>query len=344
MLPTLLAVLGMHWLAGCDSNSMLPPPPPELTTIPTTATSTPPARTVEMILRPGTTPDRTLWESVGRQEAGKRLALFSLAQPKPGSPASAQADLIRQAVKRGISSLVVEPVDDPEVAAALNEAVASGVPVVLMEYPVKAKDPARPLHRIRRAPFGKAVEPLAAAILKDLKAVGASESHALVTFNASTGPEGKADVDQICEALRKIGIARVDVVEFPSRYEEARKVLTAAVEKDPKVTVIVASEAEGVTGMLGTYDDTKSQRTLALGGLMTVDALANPAAMTNCAGVLDRNVPSMSREAVRRALELAGGGLVPEEIEIPLHFHPRSISASSSLVLDRPGTPVPPPR
>jgi ABC-type sugar transport system substrate-binding protein len=321
-------------LAGCDGGSFVPPPPPELSSIPTTAGAVPPAKTIDMILVGAESPDRATWITAGRQEAGRVKAIFNVNRPMPGDPPAAQADLIRESVKRGASALIVEAADAPEVNEALNDVRAQGTPVLLIGRPVPSKDPSRPFPRVVRAPYDKVADGLVGAVMSDARSLGLKEPHALVTLNTGCGPEAKTEAELIEAALKKAGVAQVEIVPFNGDPEIGRNALNARIESDPKAQIIIGQEDQGVSALLKIYEDTKAKHVLSLGGLMTVDQLSNPAGMTNCAGIVDRNVPSFAREAVRRAQALAQGDPVPDEVVVPLPFHPRSAARTPTLKVE----------
>ena len=151
-------------IAGCGSDAFAPPPPPELNAVPTLTAPTAVALSVEMIVCGPGSPERLLWETAARQEAGRLKVILRITRLQAGDPPSAEAEQVRSAVGRKASVLMVEPLDDPVVAAALNDARAGGTPVVTLIRKVPSRDPGRPLASVTFTPYEETARKFLAAL------------------------------------------------------------------------------------------------------------------------------------------------------------------------------------
>src|SRR5262249_3253854 len=104
---------GMFLLvAGCDPAGASRAPATAVvkgTSAPTTLPSVQPPKATQLVMIvPGESNDTTrAWVQVVREQAGKRTVFLDVRQPAPGDPPSKEAELIREAPKRGASALIV---------------------------------------------------------------------------------------------------------------------------------------------------------------------------------------------------------------------------------------------
>lgn len=337
-----LSVLGLSILGGCDSGSFVPPPTPGLESIGQT-TAAPATLTLAMILDPRDTPERVTWVAAARQEAGLARAGLIVDRPKPGEPASAQAALIRKAAgPGGASALIVEPMDDPAVSEALRDARAAGTPVVVLGRKLASRDPAAPFASVAHPPASETAGALVTALMADAKGSGASPGgHALIPLNTGSGPGTEEMAAALAEALKAAGVTKVESAPFKGDYEAAFKALSARLEADREVAFLLAPEDQGLAGALKAYDAVKASRPLGMVGLTTVDRTVNPSFLTNCAAIADRNVSSLSRQAVLLALRLARRESTAGDVVVPQPLYGRNVAQGAVFQQSKP-TPPPP--
>ena len=93
---------------------------------------------VELILSQPPKVDRLCLIQFLRRDCGIKKCGFRAMNPESQTPMSAaeMAQAIRKASDRMTGSLIVEPLDDPEVRKALIEAGSKGLPIVLLDTPL----------------------------------------------------------------------------------------------------------------------------------------------------------------------------------------------------------------
>jgi ABC-type sugar transport system substrate-binding protein len=320
----LVGVLGA--LAGCDSGSFAPPPPPELASL-SDPRATPAAVAVELILAPGEDPDRDLWVQAARIEAGKTKAILTVSRPDPGATSSWQADRIRSAPGRGGAVLLVESVDNPDVAAALNEARDEGVKVVLVGHDVAARDPSKPFQRVTFGTLDVPARKLVEAVRKEARSTGLPENgHALIALPEKAGSLSRAFAAQFESKLKALGTESVTVVPIKdeSHLEANGKAIKARVEADPAVTMVLTVEHPGLSAALGAHEQLKAKREFSIAGAVSFEALSSRLdLLVRCAGLIDRRLSTLGREAIRTAVRVARGEKVEPVVIIPVEFEAR---------------------
>ena len=308
--------LGASVVPGC---SFTPEPPPELNSI--NDPQKVPTVTVELILAGDEIDDRVSWEQAARLEASNAKVIFSVARKTNAEPASKVADLIREAVKRGIRALVVEPVDGPEFVEAVNDARDQGVGVVVLDKTIPGRDASKTYPTVHYTPFEEPAGQLVESAKKRAEADGlAADGTALVLVNPKYGPDTEVRVAALIKALEKAGVPKVERFEFPGDHATATKAVTDKLEADPKITLVVCHEENGFVGAVAARMGLKGKRKFEVIGTASSDRIMNPNVLSACPGMVERNVPTLSRQAVKVAVALARGETVPSESIILLPF------------------------
>jgi ABC-type sugar transport system substrate-binding protein len=332
-----LVLSALLFVAGCGPDAFAPPPSPELSQIPSSATA-PPALSVELILAdPGGMWRSALQEGV-RGEAAKAKVLFNASVAgAPGKP-SRQSELVRDAAGRGISAMLVEPGDDPDLAAALAEARGKGAAVVLLWKPltgtVAGEGSAQRPPVVRFGPFENVARLLAGAVVEDVKA---SKLPADGRFLIAEGVPGAPDARELTAAVTKaLGAAGVkEVKTLPITVTKDTDVQATfataahAIDADPKVTAVIGIDEEGTNAALGSLEKVKPGRKYAMGAVASLDRELTPAAKFSFAALADRNYSRLARKAIELAAAQARGEAVAAETKVPLDYHPRSKAATT---------------
>ena len=181
-----------------------------------------------------------MWEQTARTESGRARVIFSVSRPEPNDPPARQAALIREAVGRGAAALLVDPVDDPEVVAALNEVRDKGTPVVLLDPRIHDRDPARPLPRVTFVPIDEPARTLVEAALDDLRKLKLpADGHALIVVKIGAGPRATETAEGLTRALTSAGFTGVEVVPVVDNFQDAARPLVERLTADPKVTTML---------------------------------------------------------------------------------------------------------
>lgn len=313
---------------GCDTNPVLPPPPPELAALADPKSLTP-VSSVAMILAPGTSVDRESWVRSARREAGQAKVLFSATRPALSDPADRQAVLIRAAARNGVSALLVEPVDAPGVAKALNDVRDAGTPVVLIGRRVASRDPARPFPLLVFEPFDGPARTLVGAVRAQNQGAGLpDDGHALIAFRAGSDPDAEAMAHRLEAALREGGVRDVAIVRLGEGDDQgkgqAQALLKARIEAEPKVTMVLAIENGVVNAALDAHDALRATREFSVAGTLSSDLGVSDALLSACAGLVIRDHHEFGRRAFQRALAVARGETVSATEEVPTPFQGRA--------------------
>ena len=321
--------IGLGSLAGCGNEAFVPPPSPELSAIPD-ASAVKKSTSVVMIFPQGKNDDRDTFAQAARQEAGKARISLTVDQVTAEGGPSSQAGLIRSAASRGASVLLVEPVDLPEVADALNAVRERGTPVLLLQENVtgKGSGPVKPFKRLAFVPFADPARELVKAAIQDTKRSALpADGHVLLLGDNRNGPLAQALATAIRTALSEAGIKSVTDLTLEGVTEKDKPEVLSKINADPKVTIVLASDAQSLATALSCLDAIKTNRALTVGGCQSIDKQVNVAAIMGTVGILDRNIPTFGRQALHLAVKLAKGESIPDLTEVPLPF----ISSTGAL-------------
>ena len=312
-------------MLAAPSCSFTPEPPPELSAISDTQNIA--TITVELILAGDVVDDRLSWEQAARLEASNAKAIFTVARITNADPASKMAELIRDAMKRGISALVVEPVEGSEFVEAVNDARDQGVAVVVLDKAVPGRDPSKTYPTVIYTAFEEPARRLIEGVIKRAQADGLpSDGSALVLVSPKYGPDTESRVATLIKTLEKAGIAKVERLEFEGNFEVADKVLTAKLESDPKITLVICHEEQGISGAVASRQALKSKRKFEVAGTSSVDRVLSATVLSASSGIVDRNVPNLARQALKIAVGMAKGEKVPAETLLPLPYIELTVS------------------
>jgi ABC-type sugar transport system substrate-binding protein len=333
-----LAAIVLSTVGGCDANSFVPPVPPPSGL---SDRSTPgPVRSFALILLPEPTDEEGAWEQAMRLEAGLAKVVLSVIRPQAGASPARQAEQIRNAASRGFSTLLVEPMDGPEVVAAVNEVRDKGTPVVLLGRQLSSGDTAKSLTAVVFSPAQGHAQKLAETMVREARDVGLpADGHGLIVRKARVGRgyDGLAEIFESC--LKSAGVPSVEVVTYDGDTEVGRRAIMERVVADPRIMYLLSVENEGLASAIEVHDALKSKRTFSLGGCTGNEQVLNGPTIVVCAGLIERNEHKFGQMAFLHALRIAEGRRVPDLLEIPLTFHSRhtkTVASGSTPVGQRP--------
>ncbi len=346
------AVLVAFFLAGisgCDSDSgsFVPPPPrPESgTTIgsgkaPTdgiaSRTGTAGAEShrprgsapvVELILaRPADT-DRQYLIIALRRELGLIRSVFRIEEPEPGQGASPArlAGAIRSAVGRGVSGLLVEPLDDPAVADALYEAAGRGIAVLLLDRGVPPRE-GRSLPRIEYQAIVDVGGQIAADCLEADRSYHRTRPGRAIILHHRVED---AYVDRCLAALRdplKAAGKPIQILEFEGGAEKATEVLRRALEADPKMDILLADDVYGLAGARTIYQEwaREARPEFVFAGFAPYDN-RSPELLSHVQAFGNRSVEKYATRAAKAIQSLLDGKKVDDVVGVPMTFHRKNI-------------------
>ncbi len=194
-------------IAGCNGGSFVPPPAPELTALSDSSSQN--ALSVAVILSPEISAESSEWETTVRKEAGRAKVVLSIDRPAPNDPPARQAEMIREVARQRTDALLVDPMDDPEVVAAVHDARAKGKVVVLLDSRLPDRDPAAPLSRVTFVPLAEPGRRFADGLLADIRKAGLpADGHALIVTATDAGREARESAEGLGEALKSAGFTR----------------------------------------------------------------------------------------------------------------------------------------
>jgi ABC-type sugar transport system substrate-binding protein len=314
-----LAVL----LTGCEPASFTPPPDSsDLTLSLPAASSSTTDRTggIVLILPHGDSPRLRLLEKEARTEAGNAHVLLEVKRPGRADPESRQAELIREA-SHSASALIVVAEDSPTVAKALSEVRDRGLPVVLLGRAVAVEG--KPLHHVAMTPYAESARLLATTLAEHAKSAGFSpEAPALILINGETDDETEPRALAIEAALKEAGIPHVERVKFGLGVDQplvadAQKSLKEVANREPPVALIVADDDMGLNGAIHSRTDLGTPKgEYLLAGYAIDPRQVRLVNMEECSAVVDMNIKGMAHQAVKSAIRLNKGEILPDEIVV----------------------------
>ena len=317
-LAALLIAVAPLVMGGCgDGNPFVPPPPPELSALADSKSVPSATPSISLILAPELSIQRDEWVQAARMEAARSRVYFTVLRQLPTDSSKRQADLIRSALQSDI--VIVESVDDPEVGEAIREVRGKGQKVLLAGRPVAIPGQAGPIPAVAFAPFEESARRLVAAAFKEAKESGLpADGHVLILIKEGSGADRL--VEPLEAAAKAAGGREVAVFRFKGEYTESLKMIQDRIEADPKVTILLTVDQEGLTGAVAATGALKGTRSFSLAAVASLDQALADSFYTQCAGVVNRNLGLFGREVTQQALRLARGEKVPDLVEIPLSF------------------------
>jgi ABC-type sugar transport system substrate-binding protein len=290
----------------------MPPPPPELAR----PTSEPAVKVVEMIMPSERTPDREALVQLVRVLASREKTSFRLSAPEPNEPPRRQADLIRKAAERGASVLIVDPARDAEVRKALDEVRSKGVPSVLLA-PLDPES-GKPFPVVGAAPYADSAGKLVDAALEDAKAAETpAERTAVVLTIRQPDADAQNCAAALEAALKKADVPHSEPLTYDGSVQGAKTALSERLESDPKLSIVLVGEENGLFGVWEVRDTLQGKRPIIVAGYVPANPLMNEVTYSQSAALAIRDLPRIARELFQAALRLASGDAVPDRTAVP---------------------------
>jgi ABC-type sugar transport system substrate-binding protein len=306
--------LTLLFVAGCGGESA-GPARPRSTPGATTASKLP---HVMLILPTTSGEDLSIMRQVLQDPASGagRDYIYREGIVRQGMPAAQQAEVIREAMDKKVSALLVVAADPDSVAPALLEARERGLPVVVVGHEVPADgepfptltfaSPEEPARRVLAALSKRDTEPppteMKAAIVEDSIEEWQTQdlAHALEVAAAEAG----------------VPIARV--IPYENRVVAAREAILKALAEDPSIVLILFQDRAGAeaAALVAAEPGPGRDRGIRVGGFVpdldpeTRDKLGNRAV------VINRNVTEAAKRAIQMALQRLEGEEIPDRIVI----------------------------
>ena len=343
-IPFIAAGILVPWLiVGCDAGSFTPPRPSELpggspaATTPRDGSATPVPEHERRRKGFGTTredrridplpcPDRRQGGPGASPPQGVRQGEGLAANDQAGGGENPQCQAlveeIQAAVSRRVDFLVLEPIDTPEVRAALHEAESRGVPVLLLDLPLPSRQSNKNIPTVSLAGFAECSKQLVAAALEDARHLGLPPDGTVVLVqNRLVDGYSKQRQESIRIALE--GSGRVfRVLEFDGGRSEANAMLVDDLKANPKVCVILTEEDYG----LGAAVDLHRARSepgpppFVLAGYASYDLRTESEVAVRLAGFVQRSLNDYAMKISQLARSALDGKSLPERATVEMDF------------------------
>jgi ABC-type sugar transport system substrate-binding protein len=280
------------------------------------------SRLVELILAQPPRIERAWLTQFLRRDCGIKKCAFHVTNPEGRSPMSASdmAKAIRKAADRMTGCLIVEPLDDPQVREALDEARTKGLPIILLDTPVPSSG--KPFTTVAFTGFAEASK----AIVQSLKEEAArlrlpASGTALMLENRDNDVYSRQRMESLKGALNAAGIA-YEVLAFQGDAKVVGDLVLKHLDAHPGVTMILGGDDFAMGGIQQARTERKSQEKprVVAGGYAAFDEQDSPLVRAGTEFLADCSISVFSRKALQLALDLMDGKSAPErvDVEIPL--------------------------
>jgi ABC-type sugar transport system substrate-binding protein len=297
---------------------------------------------VELILARAPNSDRIYLMQVLRRELGKVPMVFRTwpEHPEPAgqgtdsfSPAQL-AEAIQQAIERGAAALIVEPLDDPVVRGALNEAVEKGLAVLTLDQPVAPSVGPR-IPCVTYASFTEPGREIVQAILDAAKQLRRDQGRILVLHRTSFDVYDDRRLESLTGPLKAAG-KTCELIPFEGGSDVAQAALEKSLAVNPDVAIVLADEYEGLSTAFRVKVAWKESNhpEFFLGGYLAYDYRSANDLLAQATAFGDRNVESYSVKVFQTIRSLMDGKPVGDRIELPIRVHKKPILFVPSTAKD----------
>ncbi len=334
-------VLGSIFVAsGCDSE--LPPRPTLKRGLGSASAPEEGAKTVFMVIPGPPDVDVELWSMAGQREAGDSRAVFRLSGPGPSVPSLDQAAIARKAVADGASALVVVAGEAPDLPAALAEAEAKKVPVVLLGKPLGPPAGSPAFTHVRPGSFEPAARKVVEAAKADARTLGLPDDFTTIILVDQDGDlYSSARVAALKGAAEAAGLKKIELVSFKSG-EGAKVALLSALKEHPDAAIVLCDDDDAMLAASRARMDLDRKPTIVVGGFAGSRGMWEPSYYANESSFVECRNEKLAKLAVRTALEKSRGESVPAVVELEPKFN-RGRGADEAA-WRAPRTPISPPR
>jgi ABC-type sugar transport system substrate-binding protein len=282
--------------------------------------------------------DYRLLDHVIQTEAGKHHWAFHVERPTPIDPPGMQAKLIRAAVGRGVSSMIVVPEDQAsDLVDALEFATDKKTPIVLLEQNVPVKG--QPIPAILFASYEKPSQQLVKALLEDCEMNKLPADFSALLVQRIPGDIGSASRISAIEAeLKKANVPIAEKLTFRGVTVDAKRAIDDAIQRHRNVGMIVCDEDQGLNAAAQAVganqrlaeNDPKVFRFSVAGFIISKSRLVL-VENGSASAVADRGIVEMAKQAVDHIASITDGKPVPLVTFQKSQFHRRSAETLESL-------------
>ena len=282
------------------------------------------------------------WEQRAQRQASLDKAIFRTMGPGPGESRAVQPDLVRKAVADGASALIVYPGDAPDLAPALADAEAKGVPVVLLGRSIPAPAGSKPFTLVDFAPFDESARKIVETTIEDAKKHGRTGGlTALLLVEKGADPTSARRVAALKAAADSGGFARVLTATFdPSKEEAAKLAVVEAVKANPDLAVVLADDSEALIGASKARKEFQGKPAFFVGGYMDFGLSENYQPPTRESCYVEGKYWELGDLAIKVATaKLRGESLEGLALKVPKFLKGQAVvGAEADMEMPRPAT------
>jgi ABC-type sugar transport system substrate-binding protein len=327
-------------LAGCESEIPSPPaappaPPPSSFGSSADAPRSDSRAVAFIMARPDKAPAEIgVWEQALRTEGNRNKIIVEVAQPGDKDAPGKQAELIRDAVNRGVAGLLVVP--DPESADALVQARDSGAIVVLVDHSIELKG--KPLPVVAYEPAAKSAEALVAAAIQAAKEFELSpKGPALIVRHKLQDSHSVDRAHALEEALKRANVEVLPPLEFNDEFKELSTRLGQVTTAHPKLPMIFIADEEALMPTAEFRNSMYSGDRFAMVAYATESKYRKFVTSGQCAAIADVNPPRLAHKALQVLMEIKRGKTPPDRVDLDMAIH-RAKRNDNTLTVPLPKT------
>jgi len=323
--------------SGCEG----PVPPPAPSRSRSSASLAKGTKPLELVPAPKPAGDVEYVRTAVRVQAGLEAVRAQAAD----SSAEPQAELVRRAIRSEPPALIVEAPAEPdaELARAVGEALAKGLPVVSLGRAVGASGEGNKAREVVVAPrpFRESAGPIVAAAMRNA-GHGKLDPKAGAAILAETpnDPLVGERIDALKEALAAAGVAEIALLRFDRSLEAGRAALVEHLKAHPATTLVLGADGLGVD-VAEDHAATAAEagRPYVVAGYSADEPGAKSQVQMGEYAAIGVYPPErLIRKGVNVAAKLARGEKVPErvEIDVTVYTSPPTSGAAKGRTLPTP--------
>lgn len=309
----LIAVIPVPSLIGCDGGTPL-----ARDRAPSALAQPESVPAIELVLPSHDSMVFDLWARAAQAEAGQARVIFNVTRPELLDPPDRQAELIREAIDRGVAAVIVVPVKSEALSTALSEARDRGVVVVALGEEIEMPGEALPL--VMGTPLDESSNAMVGKLMEDAERTGLrTDGPAQIVIGGSFD---QALTNVRAEALRRAleasGIRVLPDVHLDDPNAYLRRIGQLLEVEDPPI-MILATDEQSLGAAIQHRAEMKpeNQPRMLIAGFADSPGTLDAVAYGLLNSGTDTRLGRPAVEAVRLVLDGIRGEPLPERLVIP---------------------------
>lgn len=258
-----------------------------------------------------------IWDSTFRKRANESRVIIEIHKPASGASAGGQSELVRAAVGRSPSAIIIVPDPREDLSEALKAAKAAGIGVVAIGG---ADLPYEVTTRVDFANLRETTEQLVDAVRK-----GASDDlldpdgPAVILVREPADPSSKRRAAVLRHVLEASGVKVLPDLRFTGVMDPAIAELKKALTAHPEISMVFTLEDQGGGGAGYHRYNLKqfTSRRFVIGSFGVEDRTLELSKSNMLTALVLLNIPSAAVEALNAATALAEGKPYGARVEVP---------------------------